>query len=55
MKESIPRIRVSQTFLSLTNFIEKINNIYDIKCASYENIFYDESNDTNLILFFLEI
>jgi len=58
-KELIPRIRASQTFLSLTNFIEKSNNIYDIKCASYENIFYDESNDTNLIpqilAFFLEI
>ena len=49
MKESIPRIRVSQTFLSLNNFIEKSNNIYDIKYASYENIFYNESNDTNLI------
>jgi len=48
-KESISKIHVSQTFLSLTNFIEKSNNIYDIKCASYENIFYDESNDTNLI------
>jgi len=34
---------------SLTNFIEKSNNIYDIKCASYKNIFYDKSNDTNLI------
>jgi hypothetical protein len=27
----IPRIRVSQTFLSLTNFIEKDNNICDMK------------------------
>jgi len=43
------RMCVSQTFLSLTNFIEKSNNIYDIKCASYKNIFYDEYNDTNLI------
>jgi hypothetical protein len=42
-EESIPRVRT-------TNFIEKSNNIYDIKCASYENIFYDKSNDTNLIL-----
>ena len=49
MKESIPRIRTSQTFLSLTSFIKKSNNIYDIKCASYENIFYNESNNTNLI------
>ena len=49
-KESIPRIRASQTFLSLTNFIEKSNNIYNIKCTLYENIFYDESNNTNLIL-----
>jgi hypothetical protein len=48
MKESISRIRASQTFLSLTNFIKKSNNIYDIK-STYENIFYDESNDTNLI------
>jgi len=46
-KEWIPIIRTSQTFLSLSNFIEKYNNIYDIECASYENIFYDESNDTN--------
>jgi len=49
MKKSISRIRVGQHFLSLTNFIKKSNNIYDIKYASYENIFYDESNDTNLI------
>jgi hypothetical protein len=48
-KESIFRIRASQTFLSLTIFIKKSNNIHDIKCASYENIFYDESNDINLI------
>jgi hypothetical protein len=33
----------------LTNFIEKTNNIDDIKCALYKNIFYDKSNDTNLI------
>ena len=31
LNKSIPRIRASQTFLSLTNFIEKSNNIYDIK------------------------
>jgi len=48
-KESISKIRVSQTFLNLTNFIKKSNNIYDIKYTSYENIFYDESNDSNLI------
>jgi hypothetical protein len=34
----------------LTNFIEKSNNIYNIKYTLYENIFYDESNNTNLIL-----
>ena len=28
---STPRIRASQTFLTLTNFIEKRINIYDIK------------------------
>ena len=49
MKESISKIRVSQIFLSLINFIEKSNNIYNIKCTLYKNIFYDESNDTNLI------
>jgi hypothetical protein len=49
LKESIPRIRVSQTFLILTNFIEKSINIYDIKWASYENILYEKSNDTNLV------
>jgi len=38
-KESIPRIHASQTFLSLTNFIEKSNNIYDIKCASMKIYF----------------
>ena len=37
--KSIPRIRASQTFLSLTNFIEKSNNIYVIQWAPYENIF----------------
>jgi hypothetical protein len=31
LKASISRIRTGQTFLSLTNFIEKRNNIYDIK------------------------
>jgi hypothetical protein len=31
LKASIPRIRAGQTFLSLTDFIEKMNNIYDIK------------------------
>jgi len=31
-------------FKFLTNFI-----VYDIKCTSYKNIFYDQSNDTNLI------
>jgi hypothetical protein len=49
MKESISKIRVGQTISSLTNFIEKSNNIYNIKYVSYENIFYNESNDTNLI------
>jgi hypothetical protein len=29
--KSIPIIHASQTFLSLINFIEKSNNIYDIK------------------------
>ena len=29
---SIPRIYISQTFLNLTNFIEKSNNIYDKMC-----------------------
>ena len=47
--KSIPKIRASQTFLSLTNFIEKSNNIYVIEWAPYENIFYGKSNDTNLI------
>jgi len=49
MKESIPNIHISQTFSNLTNFIEKSNNIYNIKYVSYENIFYDESNVTNLV------
>jgi hypothetical protein len=49
LKESIPKIRVSQIFLTLTNFIEKNINIYDIKWISYENILYDKSNDTNLV------
>ena len=30
-KASTPRIRASQTFLTLTNFIEKSINIYNIK------------------------
>ena len=47
--KSIPRIYVSQTFLSWTNFIEKSNNIYDIKLAHYENIFHVKSNDTSLL------
>ena len=47
--KSIPRIRASQTFLSLINFIEKSNNIYIIKWAPYENAFYDKFNYTNLI------
>jgi hypothetical protein len=48
--KSNPRIRTSQTILSLANFIEKSNNIHDIKWAYYENIFYSISNDTNLML-----
>lgn len=31
LKGVIPKIRVSQTFLNLANFIEKSKNIYDIK------------------------
>jgi hypothetical protein len=34
---------------SLTNFIEKNNNIYEIKETPYGNIFNGKSNDTNLI------
>jgi len=41
---------MSIIFFSLTNFIEKSNNIYNIKYALYENILYDEFNDINLIL-----
>jgi len=37
-------------FLSLTNFIEKNINIFNIKLVSYENILYDKSNGTSLIL-----
>jgi hypothetical protein len=47
--KSIPRIWASQTFLCLTNFIEKSNSIYGIKGAPYTNIFYNKSNDTNLV------
>jgi len=50
MKKLIPRISVRQSFKSLTKFIEKSDNIYNIKYTSYKNIFYDKSNDTNLIL-----
>jgi len=50
LKPLTPKICASQTFLSLTNFIEKKINIYDIKWISYENIFYDKSNSTNLVL-----
>ena len=39
----------SQTIISLTKFIEKSSNVYDIKWAHYKNIFYDISNDTNLM------
>jgi hypothetical protein len=35
--------------ISLTYFIEKSNNIYDIKRVHYENVLYDISNDTNLM------
>jgi len=31
LKASIPRIRASQTYLTLTNFIEKSINMYNIK------------------------
>ena len=49
LKESIPIIRVSQTILTLTNFIRKYNNIYDLKGAPCKNMFLDKSNDTSLI------
>jgi hypothetical protein len=39
--KSIHRIRASQIILSLTDFVEKSNNIYDIKLAHYEYISYD--------------
>jgi hypothetical protein len=42
LNKLIPRI-------CATNFIEKSNNIYDIKLAPYENILYGKSNDTNLV------
>ena len=51
MKKTIPIINVRQTFLTLTNFIEKNNNIYNIKYTSYK-IFYDKFNDTNFRIFF---
>jgi len=40
MKELIFTIRVSYFLKKFTNFIEKSNNVYNITCASYENIFY---------------
>jgi hypothetical protein len=33
-----------------SNFIKKSINIYNIKWICYENIFYDKSNDINLVL-----
>jgi len=35
------RFRLSQTFLSLTKFIETIINIYDSKYVTYKNILHD--------------
>jgi hypothetical protein len=46
-KASTPRIRASQTFLTLTNFIEKSINIYNI--LSFKNIFYNKFNGINLV------
>jgi len=50
LETSTPRIHASQNFLTLTNFIEKSINIYDIKWVFYENIFYNKSNGINLVL-----
>ena len=36
-------------YLSLTDFIEKSKNIYDIKLSYYESIFYGTSNDTSFV------
>jgi len=50
IKALTSRIRANQTFLTLTDFIEKSINIYDIKWIFYKNIFYNKSNGINLIL-----
>jgi hypothetical protein len=42
-------IRVGQTFLSLTRFIENSRNICISKEVYYENRFNDVSNDTNYV------
>ena len=49
LNKLISKICASQTFVSLTNFIKKSNNIYDIKWVYYENILYGISNYTNLM------
>ena len=41
------RLQINQ-FLDFDS-LEKSNNIYDIKWAPHENIFYGKSNDINLI------
>jgi hypothetical protein len=49
-----PQKSVIPTFLEnffqlWPNFCKKINNIYQMKRLYDENIFYHESNDTNLV------
>lgn len=38
---------LSQTSLTLTNFVEKSSNTYDIKLIYYETTFQKGSNDTH--------
>ena len=40
---------LSQTFLTLTNFIEISTNIYAMESVYYETTFQSQSTDTNLV------
>ena len=49
-KEGRYAMHASQTFSTLTRFIENACNIYISKKVYYKSIFNDPSNDTNYVL-----
>jgi len=50
VNKSISRVVLSRTFFMFDQIYRENTNICDTKWAHYENIVYDVSSDTNLVL-----